>query len=364
VYDWNVTAAVEDAVCAHQGSVEVCADFPCWQWASIESMEASRYEHAAVELVDGRILVVGGAVDAPEIFDPQTMTWSPAAQTNQVYPSARAARLDDGRVLVIGHSDCEIYDPDSDTWMITGQLNDPRLSYSSISLSDGRVLVAGGLWGEWPAHEAVESVEVFDPASGTWTVVGSRSGMRLQPGLANLHDGTMVIVGAREVTRFDPISDVLERAAPLPDEWQQPVAVTLDDGRVLMAGIGNGPMTLVWNPADGRWKIAAPALTIRQDWTATKLANGLVLVAGGFAGGNSALRLTEFFDPTDLTWRAGSSLQLDRMGHTATVVEDGRLVVIGGFSIDDGTHFEPTEKVEILTRPQTPPRNIGGRIAP
>ncbi len=32
-----------------------------------------------------------------------------------------------------------------------------------------------------------------------------------------------------------------------------------------MAGIGNGPMTLLWNPTNGRWKIADPALTIRNE---------------------------------------------------------------------------------------------------
>ena len=368
-FQWNVTAAVEDATCSHQGTVRVCTDFPCWQWTRIESMAAPRAQHAAVELDDGRILVVGGPNAAPEIFDPRTTTWSPAAATASVYTSAEAVRLDDGRVLVVGSTvgqdiDSEIYDPASDSWAVTGQLNEDRFSHSAITLSDGRVLVAGGVWGEHPQLEAVESVEVFDPVSETWAVIDSLKGMRLQPGLANLTDGTTVIVGAREVTRFDPVADVLRRAAPLPDEWQQPIAVTLDDGRVLMAGIADGTMTLLWNPANGRWTIADPLLTIRSDATATKRATGLVLVAGGDGGGDTALRLTEFFDPADLSWRTGSALVHGRLSHTATILEDGRLVVIGGINNENGPYFTSIEEVEVLTRPSTPPRGIGGRITP
>jgi len=369
IYDWNVTAAVEDATCAHQGSVVVCTDFPCWQWAPTESMAAPRSQHAAVELEDGRILVVGGTTETPELFDLQTATWSQAAATNSSYSSAEAVRLGDGRVLVVGSNvgqdfDSEIYDPATDSWAVTGQLNHDRFSHSAITLADGRVLVAGGVWGEYPQLEAVETVEVFDPASESWTVIDTLDGMRIQPGLANLLDGTTVIVGARSVTRFDPISDVLQRAASLAAEWQQPLTVTLDDGRVLMAGIANGPMTLLWNPTDGRWKIADNALAIRSDWTATKLANGLVLVAGGYGGGDSALRTTEFFDPEDYSWRAGSALVHGRMSHTATLLEDGRLLMIGGRNNEDGPYFVSTETVESLTRPTSPPRNIGGRITP
>ena len=368
-YRWNVTAAVEDATCAHQGTVRVCTDFPCWQWAPIEPMAAPRARHAAVELEDGRILVVGGQNAIPEIFDPRTTVWNPAAATTGLYSSVEAVRLDDGRVLVVGSAvgqdvDSEIYDPVSDIWAVTGQLNEDRFSHSAITLSDGRVLVAGGAWGEVPHLEAVESVEIFDPASETWTVIDSLKGMRLQPGMANLMDGTTVIVGAREVTRFDPATGVLRRAAPLPDEWQQPVAVSLDDGRVLMAGIADGTMTLLWNPTNGRWTIADPALTIRSDATATKLANGLVLVAGGYGGGDTALRLTEFFDPADLSWSTGSALVHGRLAHTATVLDDGRLVVIGGINNESGPYFTATKEVEVLTRPSTPPRTIGGRSTP
>jgi len=366
-YDWIVTAELEDATCGHGSSILVCADFPCWQWASTEPMVENRSQHAAVKLDDDRILVVGGGPSSPEIFDPVTDTWTPAAPTNGRYEMVRGVRLNDGRVLVVGSTpsediDSEIYDPATDVWSTTGQLNHDRTAHSAILLSDGRVLVAGGVFGNFPHYETVEEVEVFDPASEGWTVVGTLAGERFYPGMATLHDGRTLIVGARELTIFDPVSDTLTRAAPLPAEWQAPIAITLDDGRVLLTGIANAPMTLLWNPADGRWTIAGPTGTLRQLPTATKLPNGLVLVTGGSDMSGSPMASTEYFDPASLSWSTGSSLTIDRAGHSASLTATGRLFLAGGASSSNSSGV--TNSAEIFVQPTTPPREIGGRLTP
>jgi M6 family metalloprotease-like protein len=366
-FDWTVTAELEDATCAHQGRLTVCTEIPCWQWSPAEPMIEARTEHAAVQLDDGRILVVGGGDATPEIFDPATETWTAAAPTIGPHYRTEAVVLDDGRVLVVGSEsvddpDSEIYDPLSDTWSITGQLNHDRTAHSAIALSDGRVLVAGGRFGTYPHRETVEEIEVFDPASETWTVVGSLAGERAHPGLAALQDGRTLIVGAREATLFDPVSDTLRRAAPLPTEWQGPVAVTLDDGRVLLTGIANAPMTLLWNPADGRWTIAGPTGTLRQLPTVTKLPDGLVLVTGGFDMSGSPMATTEFFDPATLSWSAGSSLTAGRAGHSAILTATGQLFLAGGATSSGSSGF--TNATEIFVRPTTPPRGIAGRHSP
>jgi Kelch motif len=77
-----------------------------------------------------------------------------------------ATLLSDGTVLVIGRShsvtSAELYDPATGTWTLTGSLTTPRYGYHTATLlSDGRVLVAGGRYN-------VASVEVYDPATGNW----------------------------------------------------------------------------------------------------------------------------------------------------------------------------------------------------
>lgn len=64
-----------------------------------------------------------------------------------------ASVLTDGKVLVVGGLQCrkygclqsaELYDPRTDTWTSTGSLNYPRCHHVATVLKDGKVLVVGG----------------------------------------------------------------------------------------------------------------------------------------------------------------------------------------------------------------------------
>jgi len=364
-FDWTVTAGLEDATCGHEGSVLVCTGFPCWQWSETTPMAWPRSSHAAVALADGRVFVVGGVGNpeaAAEIYDPSSDLWTAAAPSNEYIGSPEAVRLIDDRVLAIGYSSTELYDPSTDTWTVTGQLNRERVLHSAITLNDGRVLVAGGLTAG-PSHDPVGEVEIYDPHSESWSVVGTLAGERVEPGLVLLHDGRALIVGGRDATAFDPISDTLRRATPLPDAWQWPVAATLNDGRVLMSGVANGGMTLLWNPADGKLMIGGRHGANRQSATTTKLPNGYVLVAGGSEPSRNALDSTELFDPTTNSWSTGASLVTARADHTATLLNNGRLMLTGGVT-GWGGWGETFDQVEVLVQPTSPPRGIGGRVSP
>ena len=67
----------------------------------------------------------------------------------------------------------------------------------------------------------------------------------------------------------------------------------------------------------------------RTDHTATLLADGRVLVAGGF-GGNGGSVAAELYDPARGTWTAAGRMATPRTGHTATLLLDGRVLVAGG----------------------------------
>ncbi|MEE4272285.1 MAG: M6 family metalloprotease domain-containing protein [Thermoanaerobaculales bacterium] len=366
-WSWTVTAELEDALCRHQDSIFVCTDFRCWQWSPAPAMISPRQRHAAVLLDDGRVFTVAGNTSAPEIFDPATGLWSDTSAPTGNFEISAAAKLTDGRVLVAGSldadtDDTQIYDPSTDTWSTAGSLNHDRYLHSAITLSDGRVMVAGGIWGTHPDYEIVEAIEVFDPASETWTVVGTLSGMRIVPALTNLHDGRALIVGAREATLFDPVSETLERAKPLTSEWQQPVAVTLNDGRVLMVGIADSARAFVWDPSDGTLRLGGSVGAIRQAPTATVLPDGLVLVAGGLGLSGEVLDSIEFFDPAVMGWSEGSSMGDARAAHAATLLKDGSLLLSGGAG--PGAGNPAAASCEVLAQPASPPRGAGGRATP
>src|SRR5215218_9172430 len=76
-------------------------------------------------------------------------------------------------------------------WEFTGSLSTPRYYHTATLFSDGRVLVIGGATNE-PAtfpDPGTPSVEVYDPATGTWAVNGSLTGQRL------LHTATLLSNG-------------------------------------------------------------------------------------------------------------------------------------------------------------------------
>jgi N-acetylneuraminic acid mutarotase len=80
-------------------------------WTAVPEMEANRAWHRAILLSNGKVLVVGGTnpddtpqvgLDAAEIYDPVTKTWSPAGRMDLARYFFAAAHLPNGQVLVAG----------------------------------------------------------------------------------------------------------------------------------------------------------------------------------------------------------------------------------------------------------------------
>ena len=60
----------------------------------------------------------------------------------------------------------------SGTWATTGSLNVARAAHTATPLPNGLVLVAGG---EGANSQILFSAELYDPATGKWSVTGSIS---------------------------------------------------------------------------------------------------------------------------------------------------------------------------------------------
>jgi hypothetical protein len=86
--------------------------------------------------------------------------------------------LEDGSVLAVGGDGvvlAERYDSSESLWTEAGSLQQERRWHTATLLEDGRVLVTGGMTADL---QALQSAEIYDPASGKWSLTGSMSEVR------------------------------------------------------------------------------------------------------------------------------------------------------------------------------------------
>lgn len=309
-------------------------------WSATASMvdPPGRETHIAALLPDGRVLVAGGydgaAISSAELYDPATDLWSLTEDSMEdARRGARGTLLADGRVLVSGgrwHNgsywvyldSAEIYDPATDTWTTTtGSMNVRRHYHSLTLLNDGRVLATGGYYKEWWGDDTYyhqDTAELYDPATGQWTPTDSMSYAR------SGHTATL-----------------------------------LADGRVLVAGgWGTGYPTVaeIYDPNTDTWSNTGALNEARSGHAATLLLNDKVLVAGGESPTGSK-DSAELFDPATDTWTLTGSMNDGRRWLTATLLPGGDVLVAGGgypvgssaYTLDTAEIYDPATGIWTLT---------------
>ncbi|CAN98509.1 conserved hypothetical protein with Kelch motif [Sorangium cellulosum So ce56] len=135
-------------------------------------------------------------------------------------------------------------------------------------------------------------------------------------------------LGSAEI--YDPATGAFLAAAPMAAVRGAHTATRLADGRVLViGGEAGGPGVEIYAPALDAWLPASSPSMSRASHTATLLDDGRVLLAGGRAG-SAATESTEIYDPATDTWAPGPPMLGVRAGHQATRLLDGRVLVTGG----------------------------------
>ena len=89
------------------------------------------------------------------------------------------------------------------------------------------------------------------------------------------------------------------------------------------------PSSSVVSPRAGTWIATGTMRTPRSGYTAVRLLDGRVLVAGGYIGGqpDNPITSAEVFDPETGTWSATGNMVKPRAGFPATLLRDGKVLV-------------------------------------
>lgn len=332
-------------------------------------------------LGQGDFLMVSGGTSESFRFRTLDSAAGPAMLTPRALHAA--SRLADGRVLFTGGVDgtgavttaCEIYDPVADTFTPAANLLGLRAGHAAVTLADGRVLVAGGTTNFTDLTTAIttalNTVEIYNPATNTWAAGPNLGGRRLVPALTLLGNNRILASGGIEVSLlfgipialastnkaqlYNPTTNAWTNAPNMPigRAYHHDNQVTLADGRVLLTGGVLVPDLLnaanaasivnadLYDPVANTWT-ATTMSRARTGHSATRLANGRVVVCGGSEGlltAAVALDAVASFDPATNAWTDLAPLTTPRVGHTAALLPDGMVVLLGPGTSGEALHF-------------------------
>lgn len=319
------------------------------------SMITGRIGQTATSLTNGQVLLVGGLTIAgvpdlesisAELYDPKTGTFRATAPMVEAREFHTATPLADGRVLIAGgmvgpdmepSTSAEIYDPVANAFTATGSMTAVRWDHTATLLHDGRVLIAGGSGVQ--ASPELSSAETYDPATGTFSPTGSMLGPAQTA--TTLADGRVLLAGVGAAAQlYDPAHGTFSLTGSMATARVNYTATLLDGGQVLFAGgemPGGGSSAVlnsaeVYDPATGAFRTTGSLSIARAVHTATLLANGRVLIAGGDNGQTITAGLTsaELYDPSTGVFREAGSMAFGRWAQTATLLADGRVLIAGG----------------------------------
>ena len=286
---------------------------PVAGFASIDAPTIARVNPTTTLLLDGRVLVIGGyggqfaypssAIASAEVWDPGTSAFQQTGSMASARVGHTATLLPDGRVFVVGGAgpdggvaEAELWDPRTNVFTPAGTLRNPRMGHAAALLLDGRVLVAGGA----------------EPSEG---------------------------VGIMEVEVWDPIAQSFTAEIALLDSPTSMSLTRLPSGSVLMAGAWISPGgyrgVSIRDPVGGPGR-SLEMTRARDGHTATLLADGRVMVAGGRSPTGEVLDSVELWDPVGGLFHETTPLSQPAADHTAVLLADGRVLIVLDGSGPDG----------------------------
>lgn len=244
--------------------------------------------------------------------------------------------------LVVGLSYATVFDGATSTWSrvpeamkAPGPENAPGARwYPTVTrLPDGRMLVTSGFDRVQPGPSINVSTEIFDPATGSWTVTSPLGQVPLD--VIN-SDYSHVFTLPNPIGPFDTLT-LGEPGVPVlgtsgsPAGWY--VVPALRPGSEAFAAqrtANGGAWDFEQAPGHGSGSAMLPLRAVNGD---RGYGNGAVLVAGG-AKGTVHEQAIDVFDPITQQWRPTIATGTARHHPGTVVLPDGRMLIVNGHSAD------------------------------
>lgn len=365
-------------------------------WAYTSSMNMPRYNFASTLLQNGKVLVRGsgdlnGGITSTnaEVYDPSTVTWSYTGPTAvPINNGGTATLLPNGQVLTAGggaynqnfnSTDSELYNPATNSWSSTpGGLNVPREDATATLLPNGKVLIAGGLnLDSNNIPENLNSAELYDPSTGTWSMTGSMNVPRSFHRAVLLPSGDVLVSGGEDNNNtilksaelYDPSTGAWSLTGNMNLDRQDFFLTMLPNGKVLAAGgfyldtsssaVTTTPTAEIYNPGTDTWSYTGNMTVARAVFSGTNLPDGRTLVTGGYGLvkihnklTTAGLSSTEEYDPYTGTWTALASMNAVRRDHATILLPNGNVLVAGGYDANQQIILSSAEIFNPIVHPK------------
>ncbi len=353
-------------------------------WTRVKDMLISQYQHSAILLNNGKVLTVrcgyGEGEECAEIYDPINDTWTKSNLKTFGNEETTITKLDNGKILVTGLAlssaskgySAMIYNEQSDEWTLTGNpVDDIRKEHTATLLPNGKVLAAGGEHSQFVYSDfALSSTEIYDPSNNAWSEGTPMHIGRSYHAAILLKNGKILVAGGRyyvpdghesisSAEIYDYNSGSWTDTSSMLESREEYTATLLQNGKVLIAGGISEDVTgraeiytsaEIYDPETGQWSQTGSMINRRYKHTATLLSSGKVLVTGGWytdqnTGEQKNLASAEIYDPAVGTWiPVNATMNSERYMHTATLLQDGRVFVAGGWG-NGGVSLPPTAEI-------------------
>ena len=263
---------------------------------------------SASATVAGKIYVIGGfskqgrSTSVVEEYDPTKDKWTQKASmpTSRGMTSAVAV----GNVIyVIGGRNesgitniVEAYYTVRISWKKVKPMSIARWNHM-IAEVGGQIYVMGGITGVGNKREAIDKVEIYDPAKDSWSN-GTQMLKAKQGAAVAVNQGKLYIIGGRS--------------------------------GVGAAGYATGSVE-VYNTTQKTWGSASPMKKARTGAQAS-IVDGKIYVIGGAALGGATTSI-EVYELANNTWGSHFAMQRPRTGHS--VASDGNKIYIIGGAVEE-----------------------------
>jgi N-acetylneuraminic acid mutarotase len=217
----------------------------------------------------------------------------------------------------------------SGTWVPLAPLPTARQELATAALN-GKIYVIGGYDAD---RRSTAIVEVYDPASNTWSRAHDIP-MGTNHNAAAVAAGKLYSLAGSAMHVYDPAGDSWTQvASPIFGHGGSPAVGVFQD-KIYIAG-GSSPFGSVncelYDPATNMWTALAP-MSVARHHTGGGFVEGKFYVVGGRAGNSedsAGLNTLEVYDPQTNAWEQRAPMPTARSG-IAVAAFNGELFVFGG----------------------------------